>query len=239
MTAPTTTTISVRGDAQRNVAPDQVQLHTTVSHLAGSKAEATAATKQATGELIEGLTGLGGTVLTVESMRTALTWSVHSMNTHEEYADKGALGHGPTGRHVCEVTLQVVVRDFGLLTDVAARLTGRDDIRVHAMNWAVDDDNPAWALVRADAIHAALRKGDDYAAALGGAVIAVVHVADAGLLGGDNAAGWVGQRAIGLSHMGAAGGSGPEELTLDPVPQVVSAVIDARFTATIGALPGR
>lgn len=66
--------------------------------------------------------------------------------------------------------------------------------------WSVDDDNPDWALVRADAISAALFKGQDYASALGGSVVAVEHVADAGLLGGDTSA----RMPVGLNNLGSA-----------------------------------
>jgi hypothetical protein len=50
----------------------------------------------------------------------------------------------------------------------------------------VDWDNPAWPDVRAGAIQAAIAKGHDYAAALGGSLRTVEQIADAGLLGGDH-----------------------------------------------------
>ncbi|HEV7203304.1 MAG TPA: SIMPL domain-containing protein [Jatrophihabitans sp.] len=234
MTAPTTTTISVRGDAQRTVAPDQAQIYTTVVRIGGSRTEATAAARQAAAELLRALADLGGVALTLETLRAPLAWSVPSMNTHEDW-DKS--GPGPTGRHVCELTLQVLARDFDVLAAVTERLTGSEFTRVNSVHWSVDDDNATWALVRADAIEAALRKGDDYAAALGGSVISVEHVADAGLLGGDQTGGFRPERAAAFSL--TSGSRSPDDLTLDPVPQVLRAVIDARFTATIGALPGR
>lgn len=101
------------------------------------------------------------------------------------------------------------------------------------MNWIVDQDNGAWPEVRAAAIRAALIKGQDYAAALGGAVISVEHVADAGLLGGEN--GGSGRRVSALAMSGAVGDMG---VSFDPAPQELTATIDARFVATIAALPG-
>src|SRR6476469_5082967 len=108
MTQPATTTISVRGDAQRSVAPDQAQLYTSVRSTAASKAEATAATRRSAGELADRLRQLGGQPLTVDTLRAPLTWSVQSINTQEEYADKGVQGHGPTGRHICELTMPIM-----------------------------------------------------------------------------------------------------------------------------------
>ncbi|MGE5155943.1 MAG: SIMPL domain-containing protein [Betaproteobacteria bacterium] len=88
--------------------------------------------------------------------------------------------------------------------------------------------------MRADAIRAALHKGQDYASALGGTIVSVVHVADAGLLGGDT---WDRQahRANGDMSLGYSGG--PDSASLDPVPQELGTTIEARLTATIGPLP--
>ncbi|HEX7993494.1 MAG TPA: hypothetical protein VF506_06190 [Streptosporangiaceae bacterium] len=44
---------------------------------------------------------------------------------------------------------------------------------------------PAWREVRAAAIRDAIAKGRDYAAALGGGLRAVEHIADPGFLAGD------------------------------------------------------
>lgn len=232
MTQPATTTISVRGEAQRTVSPDQAGLHAVVSRAAASTPAAAAAAREAVDDVTGRLGDLEGRVLTADSARAPLTWSVQSIQTHEEYDRRG---HGPTGRQACDVMLAITARDFARLPEVVAALTARDDVRIDWVDWTVDDDNAEWALVRADAIQAALRKSDDYAAALGGPVLTVDQVADAGLLGGDASAGWDGPRAMRAT---AAAGA-PEGVSLDPVPQVVRAVIDARFTASIGALPER
>lgn len=159
------------------------------------------------------------------------------MQTHEEQDhDKTTGRSGPTGRHLALVSVTIVVRDFSLLAGVTSAVAGRDAVEVHSVSWSVDEDNPQWALVRAEAIRAALLKGQDYATALGGTVVSVDHVADAGLLGGgDNQGG--GRPWSGPSVRGAGGGVA--EPSLDPVPQVLSATIEARFTAEVGALPAR
>ncbi len=155
------------------------------------------------------------------------------MQTHEEHAHNKITGeHGPTGRHQASVSLLITVRDFAMLEGVATTVTGRDSVEVHSVSWSVDEDNAQWALVRADAIRAALLKGQDYAAALGGTVVSVDHVADAGLLGGDNHG-----RMPSNFSMAASGGGG--EMSLTPVPQILSATIEARFTAVVSALPAQ
>ena len=93
-------------------------------------------------------------------------------------------------------------------------------------NW----DNPAWPGVRAAAVQAAIAKGRDYAAALGGSLRGVEHLADAGLLGGGNTQpGLLGRHA--MARAASAGGEEPDAPSLDPVPQELAAVVEARFTA--------
>lgn len=82
--------------------------------------------------------------------------------------------------------------------------------------------------VRAAAIQAAIRKGSDYATALGGSLRTVEHVADAGLLGGDGAQHRV---ASPMARAAAAAGGEPDAPSLDPVPQELVAIIEARLTA--------
>ena len=180
---------------------------------------------------------LGGVVLTADTMRAGLTWSTHSIRTNEEYDHNRRTGeHGPTGRHLASVSMLITVRDFALLAEVSRAVTSRDVIEVESVSWTVDDDNSAWAVVRADAINAALRKGQDYAAALGGTVTSVDHVADAGLLGGDSANRRVRAAAAELQMSVSSESGGGDDLSLDPVPQVLSATIEARFTATVGVV---
>jgi len=224
------TSLSVRGEAQRTTAPDEARVFSTLSATAESKAAALLGVQTVLPGILADMAALGGSVLTADSTRAALTWSTQSMQTHEEHDHNKVTGeHGPTGRHHASVSLVIRVRDFSLLAEIATTLTGRDSVEVHSVTWSVDEDNAQWALVRADAIRAALLKGQDYAAALGGTVVSVDHVADAGLLGGDPHGG----RSF---AMAASGGGG--EMSLDPVPQILNATIEARFTAVDSALNG-
>jgi hypothetical protein len=135
------------------------------------------------------------------------------------------------------VVIVVAVRDFGLLNRVSTTLIEREAVDVHRVQWTVDHDNPEWGRVRAEAIEAALLKAQDYAAALGGTVTGVEQVADAGLLDGGDYSG--SRRARATSAMMLSGGGDGEDLALDPVPQELSAAIDARVTAVVGPLPSR
>ena len=92
----------------------------------------------------------------------------------------------------------------------------------------IDDDNPEWRRVRAEAIRDALRQADDYAAALECRVARVEQVADAGLLSDVPMAAPAAARmfrAGGGGFDASASGGGPN---LDPVPQEIFATIDVR-----------
>jgi uncharacterized protein YggE len=123
------------------------------------------------------------------------------------------------------VSVQITVRALDLLDVLAARLAAHDALTVHQVSWHVDWDNPAWPQVRAAAIRDAIAKGRDYAAALGGELSVVEHIADPGFLAGD------GQRWASTSFMSSGGAEGSDAPSLDPVPQILTALIEARFIA--------
>jgi uncharacterized protein YggE len=228
------TTISVRAAAHRTIAPDQAELLATVRSVADNAAAPKAAADEQLSAVLDELVGLGATAHTIESARAPLTWSHHSMRTHPERRDDERTGkQHPTGRQVMSHALSIMVRDFDLVRDVERVLTSHDSVAVHQVRWTVDDDNGAWAQVRADAIHAALLKGQDYATALGGRVIAVPQVADAGLL---DSTPRETSAARTLSHTYSGSADGP---SLEPDPQTLTANIDARLTAVIPAMPAR
>ena len=127
------------------------------------------------------------------------------------------------------MAVTIAVRAFELLDTLGAVLAAREAVTVHEVSWHADWDNPGWSDVRAAAVQAAIAKGRDYAAALGGSLRGVEHIADAGLLGGGNTES--GLAVVRAAR--AAGFSGAESETplLDPVPQELAAVVEARFTA--------
>ena len=223
--------VSVRGEARRMVAPDYASLHGRLTGFAGSSGEALALVRAAQDGVTTALGRLGGTALTVDTHQAPLTWSVGSIGTHDEHdfaADR------TSGRVFASAELLVVVRELPLLPDVAAALGRVAALRLHGVSWHVDPANPAWPALRAEAIAAAIAKGRDYASALGGSLRRVVHVADAGLLGGDEG----GRRGFDLAEPAAAmafGGS-PAVPTLDPVPQQLHAVVEARLVADVPQL---
>ncbi len=237
MSDPTGPFLSVRGDARQTVPPDYVTLPGTIEVSQGSKAAALQAAAASLDRLIADLTGLGGVALGADTERRPLTWSAQSATTHAEGQHNEETGrYERTGQVTATVAVQIAVRDFDMLDRLGAILAGHEMLSLHGAAWQVDWDNPAWPEVRAAAIQAAIRKAGNYAAALGGSLHSVEHIADAGLLGGGDSAryGVTSARA-----MRAGGSREPDAPSLDPVPQELTATIEARFVATGVSLAGR
>jgi uncharacterized protein YggE len=231
MSDPAGLLLSVQGEARRMVAPDYAIVAVTVSSSQGSKAEAVRTAAAALASLTADLAARGGVALDASTGRRPLTWSAQSVATYPERARGESTGeYEPTGQVTAAVDVTIAVRDFGLLEAMGAVLAAREAVAVHQVTWDVDWDNPAWPGVRADAVRAAIAKGRDYAAALGVALLGVEHVADAGLLGGSGTQfAFTGRRSRALSA--SAGHGEPDAPSLDPVPQELAAIVEARLTA--------
>ncbi len=232
MSGPTDPLLSVRGDARQTVAPDYVVLASTIAVSRGSKGEAVGTAASALEHLIADLTSLGGVALEVETGRRPLTWSAQSATTYVERDHNKQTGRVElTGQVTATVAVLITVRAFDMLAALGAVLANHETLNVNQVAWHVDPDNQAWPDVRAAAIQAAVRKGRDYAAALGGSLDHVEHIADVGLLGGGDSERY--QLAGNAAPMRARSGGGePDAPSLDPVPQQLTATIEARFTAT-------
>jgi uncharacterized protein YggE len=222
--------VSVRGEATRSMPPDSCLLTGAISVSQPSKIRAVGDTSMALRALTTDLALLGGVALTVETERARLTWSARAATTWVERNFNQHTGRQePTGNIISSVDLTIEVRDFDLLERVGGVLAHHESFHVHGVHWNVDDDNPGWSVVRAAAIDAAVRKGHDYATALGGSLLRIQELADVGLLDGSDVA-----RGAPVAH--AAFSSAPSEdldtPSLDPVPQELWAAVEARFVAT-------
>lgn len=236
MTQPAATMVSVRGEARREVPPDLATITCALRLAAGSKADALRLAAAALETVTSDLRDLGAVALVAGDDRRPLMWTAYSATTRVETEWTSKLDRPmPTGRIVATVALRVDARDFAVINRLDAALAAHEDLHVEHVEWWVDADNPAWPEVRAAAIEAAIRKGRDYAAALNGSLVRLEHVADAGLLGGNQRGIFAAERA---SFSGLAASAAPDGDTpsLDPVPQELVAVIEARFAASVRPL---
>jgi uncharacterized protein YggE len=229
--------VSVRGEARQSVPPDLVRLPGSLTAAADSKADALQAVAASLHRLTSDLAGLGGVPLPAGTQRQPLTWSAHRATTQPEHLlDEQAGQYRATGRVRADVAVLVTVRALDALDALGEMVAKHERLAVHDAAWAVDADNPAWPAVRAAAVRDAIGKARHYAAALGGTLVGVLHLTDAGLLDGSGAgghAGYVRQQAS---------GHGPNSARvppLDPLPQELLAVVEARFVADVAVLDPR
>jgi uncharacterized protein len=230
--------ISVRGEAERACAPDFVTLHCSITVRADQKVEALEKLAAEQQTLVNRLAELGGAPLTVQTRRAALTWSVGYVGTEDEHdLDKTTGRHGRTGRVIANAHAVITSRALTRLEDLGRALASVPSLHFDGVGWHVDADNEQWRGVRSDAIDAAIAKGRDYAAALGGTVTRVEQIADAGLLAGNHGDEVRRAQAASGSVALSGRGAGPAEFaTLDPVPQVIRAVVEARLAAEVESL---
>ena len=233
--------LTVRGEATRRVAPDVAVLSGSITRTESSKAEALAATAAAQGRLTEDLSRLGAVPLALDSEDEPLTWSAYSTSTQAETRyNTETQRPEETGRVIATVRITVAARDMARLKELSAALAHHESFHIHHVSWQVDDNNPGWTEVRRDAIHAAMRRARDYAEALGTSLAAVEQVADTGLLEGSPRRE---PSAVGAPMMLASRAAfDPEDAadapSLDPVPQTVWAVVEARFLTAAATLAG-
>jgi uncharacterized protein YggE len=234
LSEPSSPLLSVRGEARRSVMPDAAVLAGAMWGNQPSKAEVLAEVSARWDRLIADLGAAGGVPLGIGTDRVPLTWSAQSTTTHPQSEFDRKTGQAkPSGRVIAVVHAMVTVRAFDRLEDIDAILARHEGFNVHGVTWSVDLDNPAWPEVRAAAIEAAIAKGRDYAAALGGSLQRIDHLADVGLIGERGAGG---RMTPAGSAMVAASGA-PDMPSLDPVPQEIQAAVEARFTAIGVQLP--
>lgn len=231
--------LSVRAEARQLVAPDYALLDGVIEHTArASKAEVIRVVSESLDRLTADLATRGAVPFDEGAEHRPLTWSVHSWTSYEErQRDKQTGLTENSGVMTASVALRIVVRDLGMLDDLGGRLAAHPKLRLHAVAWHVDWDNPTWPQVRAAAIGEAIGKARDYAAAIGATLRRVEQIADTGLLGGDTAS----NRRTGNNPVARAVGTSmerPGTPSLTPVPQELIATIEARFVTTAVSLPG-
>jgi uncharacterized protein YggE len=234
MTGDEGTLLSVRAEARDLVAPDYAITDMRIEHTADAKTEAVRLVADSLDRLLAELAALGAVPFDAGTSRHPLTWSAHSWTTREEVYHNQETGQmEQSGRLTATVAVRVTVRDMDVLENLSGVLAEAPGLNVHDVTWQVDWDNPAWPQVRAAAIGAAIGKAQDYAAALGGTVRYVEHIADAGLLSDDNA-----PTQVVYSAAFSRGGRNQTGIpALTPVPQELIATIEARFRTTDVSLP--
>jgi uncharacterized protein len=210
-------TVAVRGSWTGDVPPELARVCVSVG---GRSADRAQSLRDLTRRVDEVRTALEGYGETVESVETGPVW------VRPQFKD-GKPRERVTG-YLAGVQLRATVVEFGALGDLLLRLADRDMVALTGPFWALRPDSDAYLRARTEAVLDARRRAEEYAAAAGSRLTGLVEIADVGLSPHEGFA------PAAATFRTAADTSVADDIgfEVEPVPQTVSASVEARFTAT-------
>jgi uncharacterized protein YggE len=214
-------TVVVRGSWTTEVPPELARVGVSVGARSGDRAQAL---RDLTRRLDEIRAALGGYGEAVETVDTGALW------VRPQVKDGDRPRERVTG-YLAGVQVTVTVVEFAVLGDLLLRLADREMVALDGPFWSLRRDSGAHRLTRIEAVRDARRRAEEYAAAAGSRLTGLVEIADVGLsadMGPAPMAAGVSAALFGARQAGSVA----DETTFDvePVPQTVSASVEARFT---------
>lgn len=213
--------VAVRGEARLEVDPEIARIGITVSARGTDRRTALEDLTRRNTQTLELVTSYGQAVEKTETGAFTITPEL----TRHGRGERVRAYHG-------RVHIQAVLTDFTALGELTTRLADLELTRVDGPWWALRPDSPVHRQARQQAVHEAVTRAREYAAALGAELAALLELAD---LGAEPAVS-VPMPAPGGITRGLAGAA-PEAaaapaLDLEPRRQTVTAQVNARFTMT-------
>jgi len=223
--------VSVRGDAVVEVDPEVATLDVSVGAQDKDRDRALSLLDARSSSLLALVESFGEAV---ERVSTA------AVRIGPEFKDgkprERIVGYSAVIRHT------VLVADFTRLGDLVARVAEQEMVDLYGPRWALRRDSAHYRAVRVAAAQDAVTRAREYASAVGSRVVGLVELADTGLLteavprGGGGPAYAVAPMAVSPMRASHAAAPEPVALDLEPVPQVLRASVEARFTIEPPAL---
>jgi len=200
------------------VPPELARVHVSVGARSADRSQALG---YLTSRLGEARALLGGYGDAVESVDTGPLW------VHPQFKD-GSRPRERVSGYLAGATVTVTVVDFAVLGDLVLRLADRELVSLTGPFWELRPDSDAYRRARTEAVRDARRRAEEYATAAGARLTGLVEIADTGLSPHESFP------APAAMFSRAAHDSVADEISFDvePVPQTVSASVEARFTAT-------
>lgn len=216
-------TVTVRGENEVRVAPERATIHLTV-RTEGSRR----------GPVVEAVTQLAEPVRSSLAARqedgTLVEWSSTRLSLHAErpWSDGKRLALV----HRAAIDFAATFSDAGELSTWVSDATLWDGVEIGGVDWQLTPETRARVEreVAASAVGVAVARAEAYASALGLGRVVPVEVADLGLMS-DASASAVPMLKARAMAFDAAGASGPV-MEYEPEDIVVSAAVEARFTAS-------
>lgn len=214
--------ISVRGEAERRVAPELAAIHVSAATDGAERADVVSRATAAAAPLRERLEQLSGSgAVTTWSSGSVSIWSDRPWN---------ADGRQLALVHHAAIEFTAVFSDIPALSEWADTLVGDEAVRVSHVEWLLASETRAAVEreVAAAAVDVAVTRATAYAAALGRTSVEPIEVADVGLLGGGDPQPPRPSFARAAMMSADSGGAG---FDLRPADIVVTAAVEGRFVA--------
>jgi uncharacterized protein YggE len=202
--------VVVRGEATREVPPEQAVLSVTASARDRDRETVLTRLAERSAAVRAVLDAYG------EGMGKRETSHVSVYPDMKRRSDIPAAYVGSAGT-------TVTVTDFALLGELMVRLVSLEQVAISGPWWQLRPGSKAGAEVRAEAIGDALQRAREYAAAVGATVQRLVEIADESAGGGGFHS---------LMAVGAARDTTAAHLEFDPQMQTVQASVTVRVTIT-------
>ena len=202
-------TIVVRGEASREVPPEQAVFSVSVTVRGHDRSAVVAKLADRADDLRAALDAYG------DAIERRVTGNVR---VHPEFQSNSMRPSGYSG----VVETSVTVTDFDTLGEMLPSLAVLDQVSIYGPWWRLRPGSTAGADVRRAAIADALAVAREYAAAVGARVDGLVEIADEGAGGMVMAEGFAAIRSAAAAPV----------LQLDPEPQTVHASVLVRVTIT-------
>lgn len=218
----TALTLTVRGSARAELAPERATVRFTV---ASDGPERDAVLEAARGALTRTTAALE-----LHGSGTALEWSVDQLAVSAQRPWTNDGSQAPIVHRASAQGRAVVPGDGAAAAALVDALAADALVTVDGVEWSLNDASLAAARadVRARAVADALEAAETLASAVGRPSIRVTALADPGMLDGGGSGGGPQPRFEKAMAMASDMGGG---FTLQPQPIVVEAAVDARFSA--------
>jgi uncharacterized protein YggE len=216
------TQISVTGRAEVRIAPELAAVALTVG---GSGPERDGVVQQTGGAHHD----LVASIRSLDADGVLETWSAGQLRVWSQ-RPWNAEGRRLPLVHEARADVELVFRDFGVLSEWVSAVAAREFVAVAGIDWRVTDatDRHVREDAQRRAVADAVAKAGVYAEALGLPAPTPVELADHGLLPGQP--GGPGQPVM-MRAAAFAGAGGATATEFSPADLVIEAAVDARFTA--------
>lgn len=218
MPGATAATVSVRGEATIEAAPEIVIFSVSVSARARGRREALENLSRRNDEFLALVRSFGEAIEKTETSGVSVYPELRRGRDEKVRWYRGT------------IRTRLTVADFSVAGELVGRVSDLELCVIDGPWWLLRAGSPVYREARVTAARAAVTRAAEYAEAVGGQLTGLLELTDTGMSGPDGHARWMAT----ARQAAAPGGHGeaPVVIDLEPETQVVQASVEARFTMT-------